>query len=118
MSGENEGREADIRTDYRAQFTLDGPEGRQIEVTVVAPTEAMALGVAQQATLGLAAGTPPPPSRPRVHDFLAALGEGLGRVMVQSGVFMHVYDRPDGEPDAEYEDEEPHTPEPAEAGVS
>ncbi len=33
MSAENQGRDADIRVDYRAQFTLDGPEGRQIEVT-------------------------------------------------------------------------------------
>jgi hypothetical protein len=106
---ENQAQEAESSevTPYRARFTVDGPDGgRQIEIVVKAPSEALALGIAQNAMLGLAASPPPPPSRSGLQDYLSAIGEGLGRVMVQSGVFMHVYDRPpSGEPDAEFDDE-------------
>lgn len=108
MSDENQAREAEYAEagPYRAGFTLDGPLGRQIDVSVTAPSEALALGIAQHALLGLASAPPPPPPRARAQDFLSAIGEGLGRAMVASGVFMHVYDRPgDGEPDAEFDDE-------------
>jgi len=98
---------------YCACFTVDGPQGRQIDITVVAPSEALALGVAQNAMLGLVPTAPPAPERRSgLQDYLNAIGEGLGRVMVQSGVFMH--DRPSGEPDAEFDDE-PSDADPEEA---